>query len=99
MTLNKSGRLFVHDRAIRVRRLPKKIVDVLIIGECWRDHEKKTDKRLFHLNSPSMYHAGRSKRRATPRKVTFADAINTTSILHVSGRIRSHPLPGGRYWD
>jgi hypothetical protein len=44
--------------------LPKKIVDVLIVGECWRDRYKKNDKRVFHLNLPSMYHAGPSKHRA-----------------------------------
>src|SRR5215467_6032588 len=65
VTLDNSGRLFVHDCAIRVRQLPKEIVDVLIVGECWQDHEKKNDERFFHLNLPSMDHAGPSKRRAT----------------------------------
>jgi hypothetical protein len=59
VTLDKSGRLFVHDCAIRVRQLPKEIVDVLIVGECWRDHENKNDKRFFHLNLPSMDQSAR----------------------------------------
>jgi hypothetical protein len=43
----RGGRLFVHDGAIRVRQLPKEVVDVLIVGECWRDREKKDEKRFF----------------------------------------------------
>jgi hypothetical protein len=33
------------------KSLTENLLDVLIVGECWRDREKKNEQRFFHLNA------------------------------------------------